>query len=169
MAGCGGGSIPVDDPSSPLGSGGDQFQECVPDPSGGTMTNGLTVLENHSKGTVTVEQVSYYRAHNLAFVQAVVVPIRGYAMGFSLSWPPDKATIKQPGVQWTKRVPPNGAEIPPDSSNNGFRNLVIATRPTAHKGTAAGVEIRYREDGQQYILRTHTRFVFVVAHTAYKC
>lgn len=167
-AGCGG-SIPVDAPSSPLGDGGDQFQECVPDPSGGTMTNGFTVLENHSKGTVTVEQVSYYRAHNLAFVRAVVVPIRDGPMGFSLSWPPDKATINQPGVQWTKRVPPNGAKIPPHPLQNGYRNLVIAMRPTARKGTAAGVQVRYRENGQQYILRTHTRFVVVVARTAFNC
>jgi len=54
-AGCGVSGTPVDSPSSPLGAGGDSVKECVPDPSGTTMTNGWTVLENHSTGTAVVE------------------------------------------------------------------------------------------------------------------
>ncbi len=165
-AGCGG--IPVNDPSSPLGSGGDQFRQCVPDASGTTMTNGFTVLVNRSKGTVTVEKVSYYGTHNLQFVRAVVVPIRYNAIGISASWPPGHDFITQPGVQWNKRVAAIGAQIPPLARNN-YRNLVIAMRPTAHKGTATGVEVRYRENGQQYILRTHTKTVVVMAKTAFNC
>jgi hypothetical protein len=166
-AGCGG--IPVNDPSSPLGSGGDGLTECVPDPSGATVTNGLPVLENHSTGTVTVEQASYYGAHHLIFVRAVVVPIRYNAIGFSSRWPPDKGAINQPGVRWNERVPAVGARIPPDPARNGYRELVIATRPTTRKGSAAGVQVRYRENGQQYILRTHTKTVVVIAKTAFNC
>lgn len=166
-AGCGG--IPVDDPSSPLGSGGDQFEDCVPDSSGTTMTNGFTVLENHSAGTVIVESVRFYGAHHLLFVRAVVVPIGYNAIGYSAGWPPAKVNLAAPEIKWKERVPAVGARIPPYPARNGYRNLVIAMRPTAHKGTSAGVQVRYRENGHQYLLRTHTKTVVVVAKTAFNC
>jgi len=81
----------------------------------------------------------------------------------------DAQRLSQLGVRWSKRVPAIGARIPPDPARNGYRELVIATRPTAHKGTSAGVQVRYREDGQQYILRTHTKTVVVIAKTAFNC
>ena len=163
-AGCGSnGSVPVDSPSSPLGAGGDGGGECVPDPSGTTMTNGFTVLENHSKGTAVIEQVSFYGDRHLQFVQAVVVPIQYDAIGFSEGWPPAHMNITQPGVQWDKRIPAVGARIPPGPAEGGNRDLVIAMRPTAREGIAAGVQVLYRENGQQYELRTHTEFDVLVA------
>jgi hypothetical protein len=42
-------------------------------------------------------------------------------------------------------------------------------RPTAHKGTSAGVQVHYRENDQQYILRTHAKTVVVIAKTAFNC
>jgi hypothetical protein len=164
-AGCGNSGTPVDNPSSPLGAGGDSVKECVPDRSGTTMTNGWTGLDNGSKGTVVIEQVSFYGDHHLRFVQAVVVPIRFDAVGMAEGWPPPRSSITQPGVQWNKRVAAIGARMPP-SPYPGNRNLVIAMRPTAHKGIAAGVQVRYRENGQQYELRTHTEFVVIVAKSA---
>ncbi len=168
-AGCGGG-VPVDSPSSPLGSGGDLFKECVPSPPGTTTTDGITVLDNHSTGTVTVEQVSFYGARHLLIVHAVVVPIHYDAIGFSEIWPPARYTLTQPGVQWDKRVAAIGAKVPPFRSRSldlaarlGLRrNLVLGVRPTARKGTAAGVQVLYRENGKQYELRTHTRIVVLV-------
>jgi hypothetical protein len=165
-AGCGDSAVPVNSPSSPLGAGGDPGEECVPDPSAITMTNGFTVLENHSKGTVTVEQVSFYGSHHLDFIKAVIVPIRFNAIGMTAGWPPAKAALNEPGVQWDKRVPAVGARLPPDPAQGGNRNLVIAMRPTAHKGIAAGVQVRYRQNGHKYELRTHTKFVVVVAKSA---
>jgi hypothetical protein len=168
VAGCGDSGIPVDSPSAPLGTGGGSFTECVPDLSGTTMTNGFTGLDNGSKGTVVIEQVSFYGDRHLQLVHALVVPIRYDAVGMSAGWPPPRSSITQPGVQWDKRVAAIGARLP-SSPYPGDRNLVIAMRPTAHKGIAAGVQVRYRENGRQYELRTHTEFVVVVAKTAYKC
>jgi hypothetical protein len=127
------------------------------------MTNGFTVLENHSKGTAIIQQVSFYGAQHLQLVNAVVVPIRYDAVGFSEGWPPAAMNLNQPGVQWDKRVPAVGARIPPGPAEGGDRNLVIAMRPTARKGIAAGVEVLYQENGQRYKLRTHTEFKVIAA------
>ena len=164
-AGCGGsGAVTVDSPSSPLGAGGDSLRECVPDPSGAATTNGFTILDNQSTGTVIIEQVSFYGDQHLHLVDAVVVPMQYDAIGSSEGWPPAPDAINQPGVQWEKRVPAVGARIPPSSAKNGSRNLVIETRPTARKeGIAAGGQVLYRENGSQYELRTHTEFVVLVA------
>ncbi len=153
-AGCGG--IPVNDPSSPLGDGVSGLNECIPDPSRTTLTDGVNILVNSSKGTVTIEQVSYFGAHHLVFVRAVIVPIRYDAIGVGLTWPPPRANLHDPGIRWNQRVPAVGARIPPDPARNGYRNLVIAMKPTAPHATSAGVQVRYRENGHQYILRTHT-------------
>jgi len=47
-----------------------------------------------------------------------------------------------------------GARIPPSPAEGADRNLVLGMRPTAHTATAAGVQVLYRENGQQYELRT---------------
>lgn len=167
-AGCGT-SVPVNSPSSPLGNGGDSFRECVPDPSGTTMTDGITVLENGSKGIVTVERVSFFGDHHLQFVQAVLVPIYDDTIGISEGWPPARMNITDPGVQWDKRVAATGARLPPDPDHSHDRNLVIAMRPTAHTSSSDGVQVRYRENGQQYELRTHTKTFAIEAKTAYAC
>jgi hypothetical protein len=167
-AGCGDSGIPVDSPSSPLGAGGDSFKECVPAPSGTTMTNGWTGLDNGSKGTVVIEGVSFYGDHHLQVIHAVVVPVRYDAVGMAAGWPPPRMNITQPGVLWNMRLAAIGARLPP-SRYPGDRNLVIGMRPTAHKGIAAGVQVRYRENGRQHELRTHTEFVVVVAKTAFTC
>jgi hypothetical protein len=163
-AGCGGsGAVTVDSPSSPLGAGGSFLQECVPDPSGTTMTDGFTVLDNQSKGTVIIERVSFYGDQHLQLLDAVVVPIQDDSIGAWVGWPPGPYSIDQPGVQWDKRVPAVGARVPPSSANS-FRNLVIETRPTARKeGIAAGVQVLYRENGSQYELRAGTEFEVLIA------
>jgi hypothetical protein len=166
-AGCGG--VPVDSPSSPLGSGGDPFRECVPDLSATVMTDGITVLANSSKGTVVVEHVSFYGVHHLQLVRAVAVPIRYDAIGYSAGWPPARFNLTMPGVQWDKRVAAIGARVPPGPALTSRRNLVIGMRPTAHKGISAGVQVLYRENGHQYELRTHTRTVVVEAKNAFGC
>jgi hypothetical protein len=150
-AGCGSDGIPVNSPSSPLGQGGGGLSECVPDPSFRSLTDGITVLDNRSKGTVIVEHVSFYGDHHLLLVQAVVVPIGFNAVGFE-PWPPTGTLL--PGVQWDKRVPAVGARVPP-STKHTFRNVVIEMRPTARRATSAGVDVLYRESGHQYELRTH--------------
>jgi hypothetical protein len=131
------------------------------------MTNGLTVLENHSKGTAIIEHVSFYGDRHLQLVEAVVVPIQGPPVGFSEGWPPAPFNLSLPGVQWDKRVPAVGARIPPGPAQGGNRNLVIAMRPTAHEGTAAGVRVLYRENGQQYELRTHTSYQVLTAKSCF--
>ncbi len=153
-AGCGG--IPVNDPSSPLGDGVNGLHECIPNPSRITSTDGVNILVNRSKGTVTVEQVSYCGARHLVFVRAVIVPMRYDAIGVAPAWPPPRGYLDQPGIRWNQRVPAVGARIPADPARNGYRNLVIAMRPTAPRATSAGVQVRYRENGHQYILRTDT-------------
>jgi hypothetical protein len=127
------------------------------------MTDGFTVLENHSKGTAVIEQVSFYGDQHLQFLGAVVIPIQYDAIGASASWPPATMNITQPGVQWDKRVPAVGARIPPSPAEGGDRNLVIGVRPTAHIAVAAGVQVLYKENGSQYELRTHTGFEVDVA------
>jgi hypothetical protein len=165
LAGCTSGDpVPVNSPSSPLGGAGAGGDNCAWAWPGYTMTNGFIVLENHSKGTVTIESVSYYRPRHIVIAAAVVVPIRFDAIGIQL-WPP---RVLESGVQWDKRTPAAGAKVPPDSGDH-FRNLVLATRITAHRGTAAGVTVRYREGGQQYILRTRFAINVVHARAAYGC
>jgi hypothetical protein len=170
-AGCGGsgGGVPVDSPSSPLGTGGDQVKQCGPDPSAAIMTFGSTVLENHSKGTVIIEQVSFYGDHHLRLVHAVILPIGNGLIGVAYGWPPPRKNIIQTSLPWDKRVSAIGARLPPDPAHSDDRNLVIGMQPTAHKGIAAGVQVRYRENGQQYELRTHTENVVIIAKSAGKC
>jgi hypothetical protein len=89
-AGCGSTGIPVNSPSSPLGSGGDSFRQCVPDLSGTTMTDGITVLEKPQQ-----------RHDDSQFAQAVVVPIHRDAIAARLQagtpkWNPDA----WPGATW---------------------------------------------------------------------
>jgi hypothetical protein len=153
----------VDSLSSPLGAGGDSIQICSPDPSGTAMTDGFTVLGNHSEGTAVIEQVSFYGDQHLEFLGAVVIPIKYDAIGASDGWPPAAMNITQPGVQWGKRVPAVGARIPPSPAWGADRNLVIGVRPTAHNAIAAGVQVVYRENGQRYELRTHTAFQVLAA------
>jgi hypothetical protein len=164
-AGCGSDShIPVNSPSSPLRDGGDPLRECVPDPSLTSLTDGITVLDNRSNGTVTIERVSFYGDHHLRLVQAVVVPIGRNSVGYE-PWPPTGSLL--PGIQWDKRVPATGAKVPPSTAHS-FRNLVIQMRPTARTASAAGVRVLYRENGQQYELRTHTK-TLVVPNTNKDC
>jgi hypothetical protein len=127
------------------------------------MTNGFTVLDNTSKGTAIIEQVSFYGDQHLQLDDAIVVPIQDDAIGFWEGWPPGPDATSQPGVRWGRRVPAVNASIPPGPAEGGNRNLIIAMRPTAHKGVAAGVQVLYREDGAQYELRTHTEFVVLQA------
>ena len=127
------------------------------------MTDGITVLQNHSEGTAVIEQVSFYGDQHLQLVHAVVVPIRYDAVGVTFGWPPARSFSDQPGVQWDKRVPAVGARVPPGSDKDGYRNLVIAMRPTARKASSAGVQVLYRENGQHYELRTHTKTVVLAA------
>jgi hypothetical protein len=156
-AGCGSDGIPVNSPSSPLGEGAGGLRECIPDPSFKPLSDGITVLDNRSKGTVTVEHVSFYGDQHLLFIQAVVVPI-GYNLVGDVPWPPTGTVL--PGVQWDKRVAAVGARVPP-SSKRSFRNLVIEMRPTARKAAIAGVLVLYRENGQQYELRTDGKTMVV--------
>jgi hypothetical protein len=168
VAGCGG-SIPVNSPSSPLGNGGGGLGECIPDASGGGVTYGIVELYNHSMAPVTVEHVSLYRAHHLQFVRAVSVPIRYNGIGVG-QWPPVRQSLTQPGVQWNKRVAAAGSLVPATHGHSFnfaarrglLRNVVIELRPTAHPGTAAGVEVSYRQDDQQYRMRAADKIKVIV-------
>lgn len=127
------------------------------------MTDGGTVLANHSKGTVIVESVRYYGDHNLRLLHAIVVPIRGALIGVANGWPPPKRNIVGAKAKWSQAVPAVGARIPPHLPRFTQLNLVIAFRPAAHRSVADGIQVRYREDGRQYELRTHTRTVILIA------
>jgi hypothetical protein len=171
-AGCDGhpaSTIPVDGARSPLGNGGDPTTQCGPDPSGGLMTIGSTVLENHSHQTVTIERVSLYGDTHLRLVHAVVVPTRGTLIGAAYGWPPSHAALARTGVPWSERVPANGATIPPGSPPASQRELIIGITPTAHEGSATGTQVLYRAGGRQYELRTHTKNVLVIASSVGKC
>lgn len=76
------GGIPVNDSHAPLVSIFD-VNECVPDPTGTTMTDGITILQNQSSGTLVIEHARFYGAHHLVYVRAVVVAMRYDAVGFS--------------------------------------------------------------------------------------
>lgn len=167
-AGCGGHPalrIPVDSPSSPLGGGGNDVTQCGPDPSGGIMTDGGTVLANRSKGTVIVEGASYYGDHDLRLLHAVVLPVDNNVIGIAKGWPPPQWNITNAGAKWSQAVPAVGARIPPHLRPPRQMNLVIAFKPTAHRSVADGLQVRYREGGRQYELRTHTKTIIVIAKT----
>jgi hypothetical protein len=171
-AGCGGTTthdIPVDSPSSPLGTGGVKSEQCGPDASGAILTYGTIVLENHSKHPVTIQQVSFYGDHQLKLVHADVVPIRGGLIGIAYGWPPSQKTLAETGVPWSQRIPAAGAAVPPGTSVSSRRELLIGMLPTAHRGAADGVQVRYREGGKQYELRTHTKTVIIISKSASDC
>jgi hypothetical protein len=172
-AGCGGArstdSISVDSPSSPLGSGGVQDKQCGPDVSGSVLTYGGIVLENRSNRDVVIESVSFYGDINLRLVHAVVVPNPGGLIGVAYGWPPSPKIIASTGIRWSERTPAVGARIPPGTSVSDRRNLIVGMLPTAYRSVAAGVPVRYRESGRQYILRTHTKSVIFIAKSTGKC
>jgi hypothetical protein len=164
-AGCGGTTIPVDSPSSPLGNGGNDVTQCGPDPGGGIMTDGGTVLSNHAKGTVIVESVRYYGDHNLRLLHAVVLPVNNNVIGIARGWPPPQSNISFAGARWSQAIPAVGARIPPHLRPPHQRNLVIAFKPVAHRSVADGLQVRYRQGSRQYELRTHTKTIIVIAKT----
>lgn len=167
-AGCGGTAIhdvPVDSPSSPLGNGGNDVTQCGPDPSGGIVTDGGTVLANHSKGVVTVESVSYYGDHGLKLLHAVVLPVNNNVIGIANGWPPPRWNLSDAGAAWSQAVPAAGARIPPHLRPSRQMNLVIAFKPAAQRSVAAGLQVRYREDRHQCELRTHTKTIIIIAKT----
>lgn len=167
-AGCGSTAthdIPVDSPSSPLGNGGINVTQCGPDPSGVIMTDGTTALDNHGKGTVTIESVRYYGDHDLQLLHAVVVPVGASLIGVAYGWPPPEKNLREAGATWSQAVPAVGAQIPPHLRPPRQTNLVIAFKPAAHRSMADGIQVRYREGGHQYELRTHTKTIIVVAKT----
>ena len=127
------------------------------------MTDGTTVLANRSKDTVTVEGVRYYGDHHLRLVHAVVLPIRGALVGVANGWPPPRRNLLNAKAKWSQSVPAIGARIPHHLPRFTQLNLVIAFKPMAHRSVADGIQVRYREDGQQYELRTHTKTVIVIA------
>jgi hypothetical protein len=70
--------------------------------------------------------------------RAIPAPIRYDAIGYSAGWPPAQFR-NLPGVQWDRRIPAVGARLPSGLKLRNRRNLVIAMRPTAHKGVSAGI------------------------------
>lgn len=171
-AGCGGthsDAIPVDSPSSPLGTGGIKSEQCGPDAAGAVLTYGSIVLENHSRHPVTIEQVSFYGDQGLRLVHSDVAPIRGALIGIAYGWPPSRQTLAQTGVPWNQRVPAAGATVPPGTSVGSRRELLIGMLPTARRASAEGVQVRYRAGATEYELRTHVKTVIIIGRAASNC
>lgn len=169
-AGCGGthsDSVPVDTPSSPLGTGGIKSAQCAPDPGGVILTYGTIVLENRSKHPVTIERVSFSGDHHLQLAHAAVVPIRGSLIGIEYGWPPSRKILSETGVPWSQRLPASGATIPPGTSLASRRELLIGMLPTAPRSVADAVVVRYRAGRKHYELRTHTKTV--ISKSASNC
>jgi hypothetical protein len=171
-AGCGGhaaASVLVDSPSSPLGSGGPGHSEqCGPDASGGVMTDGTIVLDNHSKRSVVIEHVRYYGDHHLRFLRAVILPVRGSLIGVAYGWPPPAVNLRDAETRWSQSVPVVGATIPPARQSEEL-DLLIEFRPTAYRSSADGLQIFYRQGRSQYEYRTHLKTVIFIAKSAGKC
>jgi hypothetical protein len=125
---------------------------------------------------VTVEHVSIYGARHLQFISAVSVPIHYNSIGVG-TWPPVRESLAQPGVEWNKRVPAAGSQVPPahgrslnfTAEHGLLRDVVLDLRPTAHRATAAGVQVTYRQGSLQYELRAADKIIVIVAKTVGNC
>lgn len=163
-AGCGGSSIPVN--SGPLGNGGDNDFLCSPIPRMTPMTNGWTALEYKGDSTVTIEKVTLYKPHDLKLTAAVVLPVgKGTLTGRLATYPPTKADLAESYhtmAWWNARVTADGATLRPGVEYSLALGLLPESRLHA---TAAGIDVLYRADGQEYLLRNRTTFQVLVGPT----
>jgi hypothetical protein len=174
-AGCGS-AVPVNSASSPLGNGGGGLGECFFDASAADVTYGIVELDNHSAAPVTVEHVTLSSARHLQLIGALSVPIHYNSLGID-SWPPSRQNLAQPGVGWSKRVPATGSQVPPTrgrglnfaAAHGLLRDIVLQLRPTAHRATAAGVQVTYRQDGHQYELRAADQILLRITKATGNC
>lgn len=134
----------------PLGSGGDQAQQCVPARQGELITMGITALKNHSSSPATIQSVSLRASHGLATTMFWVTPIYNTTLIGTALWPPPT------GPAWALRRPAIGAVVPA----NQDLNLVFGiARTTAKNGTSDGVDVVYSAGGNTYTLAQNTSLV----------
>lgn len=138
-------SGPLDAPGSPGGV-------CVPEGDGLAVVG--TILRNGSNTAVSVEDVRLRAADGLLLTDAVIVPtINRTAIGVWSGLPTqqnDAADENQ--AAWRQRVDAEGASITPGQTLN---LVVVVRRQGSVDGTAAGIDIDYRDGGGgQYVHRT---------------
>jgi hypothetical protein len=155
LAGCTSGASSAAVNTGPFGNGGTYGEECIPVPRGGVVSYGFDEFSNSGDATATVNKVALANSRGIRMLAAYVVPITGNELyGVLFGYPP-AAHIPQ-GVQWPQRQRADGATIP-RSRGHDVINLVLVLQPTAKAGWSRGIDVYYRESGQQYHLLTATR------------
>ncbi len=153
LAGC------ASDPAvnaGPFGNGGIYGEECASVPPGKVLSYGFDEFRNSGSGTATIDKVALADSRGIRILAAYVVPITGHELyGVLFGYPP-AAHLPQ-GVQWAQRQRADGATVPRSRGSHDVTNLVLVLRPTAKTGWARGIDVYYRESGQQYHLLTATR------------
>lgn len=143
--------------AGPLGEAGSQGTLCSPVAEGQVLSDGFDPLMNSGQAPATIEAVSLADPHHLVLLAAYVVPITGgFLYGVHAGFPP--ATGLDPGVLWSERQLAVGASIP-HSGINHLANLLLVLKPTASRGTAAGVLIVYRVAGQLYQFQSQVKLI----------
>lgn len=143
VVGCGGGT------SGPLDQGNDSGALCASIGSDGKFTFGLETLVNAGVRPVVIDSVHLVDPSALSIIESRIVTFEdGWARGATLigmvsGYPPEEVE------EWLDSVPAVGTEIPPAGMTGDIFNLVVALQmdPDAVRGTASGVEVRYRDDG----------------------
>lgn len=161
LAGCASGNAVN---TGPFGNGGVWGEECVPVPRGGVLSYGGDEFRNGGAATATVSKVALADPRGMRMLAAYVVPVTGHELyGVRPGYPP--AAHLPRGVGWSRRQQASGATIP-RSRGHDVTNLVLVLTPTAKVGWARGIDVYYRESGQQYHLRTATRIRLLVGVSA---
>ncbi|HEY1617729.1 MAG TPA: hypothetical protein VGG25_08930 [Streptosporangiaceae bacterium] len=146
--------------SGPLGDGGSPGGICVHIRPGQVESWGLTELVNTGHSNAVIETTRLDSAQHLRIVDAYVVPIAGsQEYGSWFGYPP---APYQRGVEWARHTWAKGARVPPRSGSK-HADLLVVLQPTGPVAKAQGITVLYRDGGTQYELRTHYRFVLLVA------
>jgi len=141
----------------PLGSGGDDGQQCMDFAQGKPVTTGIYELNNSSSDAVTVQSVTLPGAYGLTMTRAWLVPVgqtgNGGTMTVGAGWPyPPSFTALVRSV-WAQRRPAVGATIKPGQDLNLVFGL---TRTTANAGKSSGPAITYTAGGSTYTVQEKT-------------
>jgi hypothetical protein len=135
--------------SGMLSGGSGKGTECSPAPRGGVLTDGFTALEYSGTGPAVILSVTLASPRNLRLLGAWVVPVTGHVLyGVRSGWPP----------AWARRTAADGDQIPA-SAGTQVSSLLLVVQPGAGTGTAAGVRVSYRTDGQVRQFQTQIRLV----------
>ena len=146
--------------TGPLGNGGSEGGICVPLAQGEPLSWGVTYLGNSGGSDAVIEKVDLVNAKDARLVATYVVPIKGLNEYGGLAGYPAGQHLES-GVDWAARQGVPGGTVTPVHGHD-HADLVTVILPTGPVAEAQAIDVFYREDGTNYHMQTHYRFVLLV-------